>query len=274
MYALGALGVVYDAARDAQHFFRGHDDEILSLAVHPSGRWAATGQAGRAPCAVVWETATGKEVARLRHPPGDVGVIAVAFGPGDGDASPGGVPARLVTVASDAKHTVRVWDWGGKLARSTRASAKIHEAIGYSGGAPPQIRGVAWSPDADRFATFGAKHVKLWTPRDADANATGARPQSGAAAEAAEPRGDAQPPPPPRAESPRTRATRRVCACATTETATGTARRRRTRCAARSCPGSTETCSSPATPTGRCSCGAVDDWNTRWTRATENPCAR
>ena len=186
VYALGALGVVYDAARDAQHFFRGHDDEILSLAVHPSGRWAATGQAGRAPCAVVWETATGKEVARLRHPPGDVGVIAVAFGPGDGDASPGGVPARLVTVASDAKHTVRVWDWGGKLARSTRAPAKIHEAIGYSGGAPPQIRGVAWSPDADRFATFGAKHVKLWTPRDADANATGARPQSGAAAEAAE----------------------------------------------------------------------------------------
>ena len=186
MYALGALGVVYDAARDAQHFFRGHDDEILSLAVHPSGRWAATGQAGRAPCAVVWETATGKEVARLRHPPGDVGVIAVAFGPGDGDASPGGIPARLVTVASDAKHTVRVWDWGGKLARSTRAPAKIHEAIGYSGGAPPQIRGVAWSPDADRFATFGAKHVKLWTPRDAEANATGARPQSGAAAEAAE----------------------------------------------------------------------------------------
>ena len=185
VYALGALGVVYDAARDAQHFFRGHDDEILSLAVHPSGRWAATGQAGRAPCAVVWETATGKEVARLRHPPGDVGVIAVAFGPGDGDASPGSVPARLVTVASDAKHTVRVWDWGGKLARRG-ASAKIHEAIGYSGGAPPQIRGVAWSPDADRFATFGSKHVKLWTPRDADADATGARPQGGAAAAAAE----------------------------------------------------------------------------------------
>ena len=86
------------------------------------------------------------------------------------------------------------------------------------------------------------------------------------------PRGDAQPPPQPRAESPRTRDTPRVCACATTETATGTARRRQTRCAARSCPGSTD--ARPPSPAGRCSCGAVDDWNTRWTRATENPCAR
>jgi hypothetical protein len=31
---------------------------------------------------------------------------------------------------------------------------------------PPKVRGAAWSPALDRFVTFGAKHVKLWTPTE------------------------------------------------------------------------------------------------------------
>jgi hypothetical protein len=84
VYALGAVGVVLDAEKWRQHFFRGHDDDVLSLAVHPSGRWAATGQAGRVPVVCVWEVATGEEVARIPHEPGDRGIVALAFGPGDG----------------------------------------------------------------------------------------------------------------------------------------------------------------------------------------------
>jgi hypothetical protein len=105
------------ASRSSQRFFRGHDERVTSLDVHPSGRWAATGQAGRVPQVAVWEIASGREVARVRLAAGDGRVAAVAFGPGDGDVAPGGVPARVVAVAADAKHTTRVWDWGGRVAR-------------------------------------------------------------------------------------------------------------------------------------------------------------
>ena len=196
-YAVGAMGVVYDGANETQTFFRGHDDEIVSLATHPSGKWAATGQAGRAPCVCVWDTATGKEVARLRHAPGDRGVVAVAFGPGEGAPGDGdffaAAPARLVTVAADATHCVRVWDWGGRLARRGRAY-ELSRAPGRGGGVSslkaPRVRGAAFAPDADAFATFGEGHVKIWKPRARDAandtTATGARPQGAAAAAAAE----------------------------------------------------------------------------------------
>ena len=196
-YAVGAMGVAYDAANKTQTFFRGHDDEIVSLATHPSGKWAATGQAGRAPCVCVWETATGREVARLRHAPGDRGVVAVAFGPGEGAPGDGdplaAAPARLVTVAADATHCVRVWDWGGRLARRGRAY-ELSRAPGRGGGVSslkaPRVRGAAFAPDADAFATFGEGHVKIWKPRARDAandtTATGARPQGAAAAAAAE----------------------------------------------------------------------------------------
>ena len=195
-YAVGAMGVVYDCEKMTQTFFRGHDDEIVSIATHPSGLWAATGQAGRAPCVCVWDTNTGREVARLRHAPGDRGVVAVAFGPGEGapgDADPvKASPARLVTVAADATHCVRVWDWGGRLATRNRAY-ELSRAPGRGGGVSslknPRVRGAAFAPDADAFATFGEGHVKIWTPRARDAandtTATGARPQGGAAAAAA-----------------------------------------------------------------------------------------
>ena len=172
------------ASRSSQRFFRGHDERVTSLDVHPSGRWAATGQAGRVPQVAVWEIASGREVARVRLAAGDGRVAAVAFGPGDGDVAPGGVPARVVAVAADAKHTTRVWDWGGRVARRG-ATFLVHESVGFSGGGNGGVSGACWSPDLDRFATFGTKHVKLWLPRDASRLETGLRPQGGAARDAA-----------------------------------------------------------------------------------------
>ena len=195
-YAVGAMGVVYDAVNHTQRFFRGHDDEIVSLDVHPSGKWIATGQAGRVPCVCVWDTLTQREVARLRHAPGDRAVSAIAFGPGEGAmGDPNEIaasPARIVTVAADATHCVRVWDWGGRLVRPGRAY-EVSRSPGRGGGVAslkvPRVRGVAFTPDADVFATFGEGHVKVWAPRvrdsAQDATATGRRPQGGAAAAAA-----------------------------------------------------------------------------------------
>ena len=41
--------------RHAQRFFRHHDDDVVSLAVHPDGRHVATGQCGRNPAVLVWD---------------------------------------------------------------------------------------------------------------------------------------------------------------------------------------------------------------------------
>ena len=220
-------GGVRRGPRRAAFFPRPRRRDFI-CAVRVSGRWAATGQAGRGPARWFGRRRPVKRWRDFDTRPGTWASSRWRSVPGTGTRPRGASPRD----SSRWRPTRSTRFACGITGRKTRAiparPAKIHEAIGYSGGAPPQIRGVAWSPDADRFATFGAKHVKLWTPRDADANATGARRQ-GAAAGPPKPRGDAQPPPQPRAESPRTRDTRRVCACATTETATGTARRRRTR---------------------------------------------
>ena len=78
-----------------------------------------------------------------------------------GATRPGGGAARIVTVASDSRHTVRVWDWGGgHPGRPTPCVLTV--AVGFA-WTPPQVFGATWAPDADRFATFGVKHVKLWT---------------------------------------------------------------------------------------------------------------
>ena len=125
------------------------------------------------PVVCVWEVATGEEVCRIVHEAGDRGIVALAFGPGDGGADRGA--ARLVTVSSDNKHTTRVWDWGGVSRAPPR---RLCAGIGFN-GTPPQIHGAVWSESADRFATFGAKHVKLWTPTAGAAGAAAAAAKGG-----------------------------------------------------------------------------------------------
>ena len=113
-YYVGTLGVVYDPRTHAQRFFRGHAGLVRSIAAHPDGETFATGQDGHNAVACVWsskpERRTGRsaasdlpELARVVEPLGFVRAFScVAFSP-DG--------ALLLTVGSDDKHTVFLWDW-------------------------------------------------------------------------------------------------------------------------------------------------------------------
>ena len=59
IYNCAALGVCYNKSTDTQHFQQGtHNDDILSLAIHPDGNICATGQVGDAPIIVVWDVST------------------------------------------------------------------------------------------------------------------------------------------------------------------------------------------------------------------------
>lgn len=56
VYFVAAAAVILDTASTQQRFFLGHDNDILSLALHPRGHVAATGQAGNVPYVCVWKT--------------------------------------------------------------------------------------------------------------------------------------------------------------------------------------------------------------------------
>ena len=61
MYAAAKVGIVFAKEDNAQRFCLGlHDADITALAVDPSGRFVATGQAGARPCVRVWCAHTGR----------------------------------------------------------------------------------------------------------------------------------------------------------------------------------------------------------------------
>jgi len=161
VYYTAGIGIVYDKETHTQRFFRGHDDDIKSLALlsaevegYPARTLVATGQVtptGGGPYVCVWDSRAPEDapVARLDFDGGFRGIIALAFSP-DG--------SKLVTVASDNQHTVTVWDW--------REGLPVGGGKGAN-GEPPQVYGVAWDEYAEgggeRFLTYGVKHVKMWS---------------------------------------------------------------------------------------------------------------
>ncbi|XP_061843886.1 echinoderm microtubule-associated protein-like 6 isoform X4 [Nerophis lumbriciformis] len=142
VYFVAGVGVVYNAREHAQKFYLGHDDDIISLALHPDKVQVATGQVGKEPYICVWDTYAMQTVSILRdlhtH-----GVACLAF---DADGQ------RLASVGLDAKNTLCVWDWRGGRVLAT--------ATGHS----DRIFDVAWDPlVSGRLVSCGVKHIKFWT---------------------------------------------------------------------------------------------------------------
>ncbi|XP_036071655.1 echinoderm microtubule-associated protein-like 6 isoform X3 [Oryzias melastigma] len=142
VYFVAGVGVVFNTREHTQKFYLGHNDDIISLAIHPDKIQVATGQVGKDPYICVWDTYAMVTVSILR----DVhthGVACLAF---DSDGQ------RLASVGLDAKNTVCVWDWrrGRVLATATGHSDRIFD--------------VCWDPlQSSRLVSCGVKHIKFWT---------------------------------------------------------------------------------------------------------------
>lgn len=144
LFHAAKVAVCYDKETHLQSFMTEHTDEIVSMAVHPSGEYAATGQVGKKPCVLVWRT------------DGDVGmpvvsrlvglhrraVIALAFTRhSDG--------AFLATAGMDPDHTIAVYEWrSGSLVVQTKAEARKILALDYS-------------PDGSTLVQVGVDHVQV-----------------------------------------------------------------------------------------------------------------
>jgi hypothetical protein len=195
VYYAAAVGVVYtaDAENKAQvgrqKFFLKHDNDITCIAAHPSRDIFATGQQqssartrrplepptkGR-PYVYIWDSETRmgpdgrKQPVRLELPVEDKEVGCVAFsrrplGHGAKDDKAGDL---LLTVARDAKHTIRVWHWKQDAEKCTASGEGMH-------GTPPQVFGAVWNEwgkeettgHRSDFVTFGVQHITFWEYSD------------------------------------------------------------------------------------------------------------
>ncbi|XP_036887500.1 echinoderm microtubule-associated protein-like 5 isoform X3 [Sturnira hondurensis] len=142
VYFVAGVGVVYSPREHRQKFYRGHSDDIISLALHPERVLVATGQVGKEPYICVWDSYTVQTVSVLK----DVhthGVACLAF---DLDGQ------RLVSVGLDSKNAVCIWDWKrGKL-------------LSMAPGHTDRIFDVSWDLyQPNRLVSCGVKHIKFWS---------------------------------------------------------------------------------------------------------------
>ena len=146
VYTSAAVGIIYDKVRHHQKFYIGHDDDVVCMAVDPSGNFVATGQQGKKPAIHVWDSETGTRLCKLPawH---QRAVIAIAFSP-DGK--------KILSVGQDDNHSVAVWgspsgSWtdGALVAKCKGDRNKVLFAQFTAGGDFTAVTG-------------GVKHMKFW----------------------------------------------------------------------------------------------------------------
>ncbi|XP_012868821.1 PREDICTED: echinoderm microtubule-associated protein-like 5 [Dipodomys ordii] len=141
VYFVAGVGVVYSPREHRQKFYRGHSDDIISLALHPERVLVATGQVGKEPYICVWDSYTVQTISVLK----DVhthGIACLAF---DLDGQ------RLVSVGLDSKNTVCVWDW------------KRGKMLSMAPGHTDRIFDISWDLyQPNKLVSCGVKHIKFW----------------------------------------------------------------------------------------------------------------
>ncbi|XP_023384633.1 echinoderm microtubule-associated protein-like 5 [Pteropus vampyrus] len=142
VYFVAGVGVVYSPREHRQKFYRGHSDDIISLALHPERVLVATGQVGKEPYICVWDSYTVQTISVLK----DVhthGIACLAF---DLEGQ------RLVSVGLDSKNAVCVWDW------------KRGRMLSMAPGHTDRIFDISWDLyQPNKLVSCGVKHIKFWS---------------------------------------------------------------------------------------------------------------
>jgi len=104
VYPAAGVVVVGSVGSDGsmkQRFFTQHDDDVLSVAVHPNGKWVASGQIGKKAKVLIWDCST-LEVVQVIEGYASRAASHVAFS-GDG--------AVLAVSGEDDSHSVFLFNW-------------------------------------------------------------------------------------------------------------------------------------------------------------------
>jgi len=141
-----ALGVVFDYKKNKQEFFSKHEEDLVSMAVHPKGKIVATGQMaakGKAKTIdlYVWDSKTKQDFCNLNH--FHLRAITALSFSSDG--------SKLLSVGQDDDNSLAIHDWSSKTLLCT---SNVDKA---------KVTGCAWSPTAvNEFVTIGMKVIKFW----------------------------------------------------------------------------------------------------------------
>lgn len=147
VYYAAALGILLDPSSRTQRYFRGHTDDVVSMAVHngvscgdTADALVATGQQGIGPT-FVWEVPSMRTLAVLKTKQKNVHMLAFSQ---DGK--------KLISLSEDLQVAVSDWKSNTVLAITKGdAGVTMHLAAGPS------------SAGNLTFLTCGDKNIRLWT---------------------------------------------------------------------------------------------------------------
>eukprot|EP01130_Rhizamoeba_saxonica_P001649 TRINITY_DN11526_c0_g1_i1.p1 TRINITY_DN11526_c0_g1~~TRINITY_DN11526_c0_g1_i1.p1 ORF type:complete len:850 (-),score=168.25 TRINITY_DN11526_c0_g1_i1:64-2613(-) len=145
VYFTAILGIVHNPETNEQEYFMGHNDDIKSLAVHPSGNHVATGQVpttkgSKLPKICIWDV---NNIKRKIVIEGDHTSAITALGfSGNG---------KLVSVGEDSENTIVLYDWKNKV------------KLCHLSGGRSRILVTSFCPyDKNLILTAGVKNIRLW----------------------------------------------------------------------------------------------------------------
>ena len=148
IFIQAALGVTMEGkggSKPEQSFFQMHEEDLISMALHPKLNIVATGQMAQKGKATtidiyVWDAESKSILSHIN----DFHIRAVnqlAFSP-DG--------SKLLSVGQDDDNSLAIYDWQGKILLTT---SKVDKA---------KVSAIAWKNDS-QFVSVGPKHIKFWT---------------------------------------------------------------------------------------------------------------
>lgn len=159
VYPAAALGIVLDPRTRQQTFYRQHDDDVVSLAIHPQRKIVATGQMAhigksKAIEIYVWDCTTLETLACLKG----FHIRAIR----QLDFSPDGT--MLLSIGEDDDHSVAVYDWAaGRLVCTSKVDRDV-------------VLGATFT-ERTEMVIYGAKFIKFFSINGQ--NCTGNRGISG-----------------------------------------------------------------------------------------------
>ena len=153
VYHAAALGVLLDRGANTQRFFKEHTDDVLCVAVHPGGRWIATGAKGKAPKIHVWDSRTDSAFSTCQRKATMEGyhargVVALSFSR-DG--------TKLASIGLDDDHSLAVYGWDEVTGNSTLL---VERSVSKN-----DVLCVDFNPygtTEDYLVTCGARNINFW----------------------------------------------------------------------------------------------------------------
>jgi len=148
VYHAAAVGIVLNHKTNQQRFVIEHNDDILCMAIDPSGKYCATGQLGPKPLIAIWDNDT-MEVKQRIQGPLLKGIKSLAFSP-DGK--------YLAASAFDDDHCIAVYaGWNAPM-----KPGQVLKPLATGKGTRANIMSLGFNPESNQLVATCMKEVNFF----------------------------------------------------------------------------------------------------------------